>query len=173
MSKFKPGDKVMFKNWGIIGGVFKVETVREGRLWFDCGGGGFSEHAFDLADKPFTQQDLEVGMLVELDNGTIYDVEAAFLDNSRKGEEVVAIYKPTETGFEKVWTKPEPKLYTLELPNNTKKQRYYGVHTVLDEHYRFGKMVTNGTFKNQFTQKEIDNLPNQDLIKVLIKKEVV
>lgn len=191
MSKFKPGDKVRILprlegqcNQGpaytdvmslYVGKEFVIQEIRTTDGIIELEGVGYVWHEdwLELVNKPFTQEDLEIGMLVELDNGTIYDVEAAFLDNSRKGEEVVAIYEPTETGFERVWTKPEsePKLYTLELPKNTGMTRFYNL--IGEEDYGFQNDHNSSLCKTHFTQEEIDNLPNQDLIKVLIKKEVV
>ena len=192
MSKFKVGDKVRVlprlegqhnQSPYYVGDMTEYEgeefvikkiCTTTGFIELDNLSFDWHEDWLELVDKPFTQEDFEIGMLVEFESGKVYkpthDLAIVIGKNSR---DVVAIYKPTETGFEKVWTKPEPKLYTLELPNNTKKQRYYGVHTELDEHYQFGKMVTNGTFKTQFTLEEIENLPNQDLIEVLVKKEIV
>lgn len=63
------------------------------------------------------------------------------------------------------------KLYTLELPGNIcESDKYYNVK---EGKYFFG-MKDNRltTYKTQFTQKEIDKLPNQELIKALVKKEV-
>lgn len=192
MSKFKVGDKVRVLP-RLEGQLYQGPSYADDMLEYAgkefvikkiCATTGFirldnpqwdwHEDWLELLDRPFTQEDLEIGMLIELDNGYVGIIDSDYVPgNMLKRRGVAAIYKPTETGFKRVWTKPEPKLYTLELPNNTKKQRYYGVHTELDEHYQFGKMVTNGTFKTQFTLGEIDNLPNQDLIKLLVKKEVV
>ena len=67
------------------------------------------------------------------------------------------------------------QLYTLELPNNKHKNRFY-CHQVCSKNYSFGKLNPDVNRQpdhiKHFTQKEIDELPNQELIKTLIKKEV-
>lgn len=190
MSKFKTGDKVRvlprlegqcYQGPGYTDEMIEYEgkefTIREieengefikldGALW------GWHEDWFELADKPFTQEDLEVGMLVEFKYGDIHDINSETSARmSRKAESIVAIYRPTETGFERVWTRPEPKLYTLEVPDNKSDVRFYNQVGYKD--YLFSNSFQTKIYKTQFTQEEIDNLPNQDLIKVLIKKEVV
>ena len=63
------------------------------------------------------------------------------------------------------------QLYTLELPGNIcESDKYYNLK---EGKYFFGtkdNRLTN--YKTRFTQKEIDELPNQELIKVLVKREV-
>lgn len=85
------------------------------------------------------------------------------------------IIKYLETPIE---FREEPKKYTLELPNTTIKARYFRFGLPHAKHsYKFGalpKSTTNGDidYQTYFTQQEIDNLPNQELIKCLIEKEV-
>ena len=61
------------------------------------------------------------------------------------------------------------QLYTLELPNNESRLRFYNQ---FEDAYIFNRLEYCSTYKTHFTQKEIDNLPNQELIKTLIKKEI-
>ena len=70
------------------------------------------------------------------------------------------------------------QLYTLELPNTTIKARYFRFGLPHATHsYKFGalpKSTPNGDidYQTYFTQEEIDQLHNQELIKTLIKKKV-
>lgn len=190
MSKFKDGDRVrvlprlegqvdqspyyMNRMAEFAGTESVVQEIRRDTGFIELDGlsGRWHEDWLELADKPFTQEDLEIGMLIEYKYGDIYGVNSESSARiARKAEDVVVIYKPTETGFERAWTKPEPKLYTLELPNNNSINRFYNRY--VDEHYRFSIDVERNGYQTQFTQEEIDNLPNQDLIEALIKKEVV
>jgi hypothetical protein len=68
----------------------------------------------------------------------------------------------------------EPKKYTLALPNNNLSRKYYAQNKLIKEHYKFTikSKGNNNTYKAYFTQKEIDQLPNQEFIKQLLKEEV-
>lgn len=62
------------------------------------------------------------------------------------------------------------QLYTLELPNNTNMYRFYNKKT---RGYGFGSDNNDMEgYQTHFTQKEIDQLPNQELIKVLKQEPV-
>lgn len=61
------------------------------------------------------------------------------------------------------------QLYTLELPNTGNEYRYYAKGKT---EYMFDDIDSITGYQKIFTQKEIDELPNQELIKTLIKKEV-
>mgnify|MGYP001309531306 FL=1 len=70
------------------------------------------------------------------------------------------------------------QLYTLELPNTTIKARYFRFGLPHAKHsYKFGalpKSTPNGDidYQTYFTQEEIDQLHNQELIKQLKKEPV-
>ena len=61
------------------------------------------------------------------------------------------------------------QLYTLELPNTNSYYRYY----VRDNYeYLFDDIHDDNGYQHKFTQKEIDNLPNQELIRTLKQEPV-
>lgn len=94
---------------------------------------------------------------------------------------VKSIHRPKYNGiksigkpeWELVWERKE-ELYTLSLPNNCFGRKYLGVDLEKPTKYGFYKLSSSSKQANsltrQFTQKEIDNLPNQDFIKTLDKK---
>ena len=94
---------------------------------------------------------------------------------------IIEIYLPKYNGVKPmewvlIWEREEEKLYTLELPNCKHSKRYLCVMVDDKNVYRFSKLNPNVNRQHNhlkcFTQQEIDNLPNQELIKALVKKEV-
>ena len=67
----------------------------------------------------------------------------------------------------------EPKKYYLRLPNHDKdvSLNYLNVDRT-SGHFYIDNNMNGITLKTQFTQEEIDKLPNQDFIQSLIKEEV-
>ncbi|QIK56636.1 DUF1642 domain-containing protein [Erysipelothrix sp. HDW6A] len=193
--KFKVGDKVKFTYGGLVGqgairivdnSFFPYLVVSENGmcLWL-------KENELELIN-PDLRDLLQVGYKVDLkyDNGLIakgYDVNDSmlyalkrgfdcYLNNNKLGDKITAIYKPKHNGVKPmewvlVWEREKEKLYTLELPNNNHKHKYYRHH--FNGNYNFNKgLINDASVKCMFTQEEIDNLPNQELIKSLVKKEI-
>lgn len=66
----------------------------------------------------------------------------------------------------------EEKKYYLRLPIKGDPNISYLNYDEIIGGYSFNSNVETPIFKTQFTQKEIDELPNQDFIRTLIKEEV-
>lgn len=66
----------------------------------------------------------------------------------------------------------EEKKYYLKLPFQQENLFDYLNYNNDLKKYRFSNNEESIYYKTQFTQREIDNLPNQDFIKTLIKEEV-
>ena len=86
-------------------------------------------------------------------------------------EELDLIVKYAKTPIE---FREEHKKYKLALPNNNLSRKYYAQNKLIKEHYKFTikSKGNNNTYKADFTQKEIDHLPNQEFIKQLLKEEI-
>ena len=66
----------------------------------------------------------------------------------------------------------EPKKYYLRLPDYLYESSSYLNYNAIDKKYCFFGGFGFGELQTQFTQEEIDNLPNQEFIKTLIKEKV-
>ena len=66
----------------------------------------------------------------------------------------------------------EPKKYYLRIPNYLYKSESYLNYATLSKTYYISDETEPGKFQTQFTQEEIDNLPNQEFIQSLIKEKV-
>lgn len=64
----------------------------------------------------------------------------------------------------------EPKKYYLKLPHPYQIESNYLNN--INGNYMFANDIELGLWQTKFTQEEIDNLPNQDFIRTLIKEEV-
>lgn len=80
------------------------------------------------------------------------------------------------TAFKYIMTpieeREEPKKYYLRIPNYWVFSRNYLNYHTVDKSYWFGTTDEGPDWKTQFTQEEIENLPNQEFVKSLIKEEV-
>lgn len=160
------------------GQVFTIKTITRPYEFIKFVGMGNDWHPDWLElvdDKPFTQQDLEVGMLVEwLDECEVFSIDDdTEAEVYRHYDEVNKIFKLIDGNYIKIWERKEEKLYTLSLPNNDGLGRFYNQHKSDERVYTF----TNATcgqvdWQYHFTQEEINNLPNHKLIKSLEQEEV-
>ena len=66
----------------------------------------------------------------------------------------------------------ESKKYYLKLPEMFDSDLGYVNYEKDDNCYFFSDMFTTDLFQTQFTQEEIDNMPDQEFIQSLIKEEV-
>ena len=66
----------------------------------------------------------------------------------------------------------EPKRYYLRLPNSCDSNLTYLNYDTWNELFSFMGMMQNKKWQTQFTQEEIDNLPEQAFIQTLIQEEV-
>ena len=163
MSKFKVGDKVRVINetYGWKKGEtfiiknFSNDYYTDGRDW------GIRTSNLELA--PFTQKDLEVGMLCETENNNWWTIDDEYQRiGNADNRFVIAIYHKDKQGnLIKIWERKE-KRYTLQCP--VTKQYLVGRE---DDGYKWLNEI-----EIEFTQKEIDNMPNQGFISQLIKEEV-
>lgn len=64
----------------------------------------------------------------------------------------------------------EPKKYYLTLPHPYQIESQYLNNR--NGNYTFANNIELNRWQTKFTQEEIDNLPNQDFIQILIKEEV-
>lgn len=98
---------------------------------------------------------------------------------------LIAIYRPKYNGvkpmeWELVWERKEPKYYLRSwieddgyiLDSVFKSEENYLNFNVDSKTLFIADCKDIGSSKTQFTQEEIDNLPNQDFIKTLVKEEV-
>ena len=110
-------------------------------------------------------------------------------DKNLKGlgiwKDIIAIHKPKYNGikpmeWELVWERKEPKYYLRSLVDA---DAYVldGVSESVDNYLNFNADIKilfisdyfeSGAIQTKFTQEEIDNLPNQEFIKTLVKEEV-
>jgi hypothetical protein len=194
--KFKVGCEVQtpFGNGVVV--FIDIVAVKKKYLvkikGFDGHGGGYGYDNKDgIRDKKWCTEDeltliepdlrelLQVGyMYITTDDKFLVDnIDVLYFvkrsrDKNLKGldfwKDIIAIYKPKYNGlklmeWELIWERKEPKekLYTLQCPITDE----YLYRNQLNE-YVWEIIGTN------FTQKEIDSLPNQDFIKSLDKKPV-
>ena len=158
---------MLFDNWGVksdnLEPVTHLTTKEFIKLVEDMGYG-----VLDGVDRIFIMN------LHSNTIGYVYKYEVNAMDSS-------FLFKPKNDLFKSMTIyantplelrEDKEQLYTLELPNNNKKHRYYQHMYEDKKHYTFGKLRKSDTWKCYFTQKEIENLDNQELIKVLVKREV-
>ena len=198
--KFKVGDKVKFTYTSLVGrGTIRIvdnsflpyQVVSEnGSCWW------LKENELELI-KPDLRDLLQVGykveykfcnphkMTIEIGNEEYLALIKKNVNQDLIGSEediftINAIYRPKYNGLKPmewvlVWEREE-ELFTLELPNCKHSKRYLCVMVDDKNVYRFSKLNPNVNRQHNhlkcFTQQEIDNLPNQELIKALVKKEV-
>ena len=99
-----------------------------------------------------------------------------YMDNSvfNGSGDIMKIEDITVDGFEVIWERP--KKYYLHLPHIYRQSLYgrrgYLNHHIPEHRYFFSDRDGGIEYKTQFTQEEIDNLPNQNFIKTLTKEEV-
>lgn len=146
---------------------------------------------------PFPKNLLEIGYMVEEEVCTPFDeqtlvkvvvdrkeldiIQTTF-DNDLKHlyspGEIKTIYRPvyngvttiTEPQWEKVWERPV-ELFTLELKGNVKNKYYLAGKSGSKYDYKFWENVNNQkNYTGVFTETDINNLPNQDLIEALRKE---
>lgn len=171
MSKFKVGDNVLYigrdksnyKN-GEIFLVNKIEKNHHGEFLYTASG---KPHTYpgclesELTYPPFTQQDLKVGMYCEFINNIVEVPSKSLCDHWKRQDGLIVIYKKDVQGnLIKIWGRDKEKLYELKCPIT-------GLYLYINQLNEYEWEISG----SKFTQEEIDNLPNQDLIKVLIKKE--
>lgn len=91
------------------------------------------------------------------------------LDDEYKEELLDIAFDYIKTPVEE---REEPKKYYLKLPRMFDGElAYMNYHKYYNEYF-FNDRFTTELVQTQFTQEEIDNLPNQDFIRSLIKEEV-
>ena len=94
------------------------------------------------------------------------------LTGGDSNNDIVRVEDITMDGYKTIWEREEPKYY-LRLPNHDKDAslNYLNADRTSGLFY-IENNVTCITLKTQFTQEEIDKLPNQDFIQSLEKEEV-
>ena len=132
----------------------------------------------------------EHGSLKQISNEEYLDLIKSYTDQNLIDVEddvftINTIYRPKYNGVKPMewvlsWERKE-ELFTLELPNTSVGNRFL-LSNIKNNNYEFNhisinpkhviKKTRNNTYRIRFTQQEIDNLPNQELIKALVKKEV-
>ena len=110
-------------------------------------------------------------------------------DKNLKGlgiwKDIIAIHKPKYNGikpmeWELVWERKEPKYYLrswIDEEGNILEDVFESEYNYLnfgtdDKTLFFSSNFENGIIQTQFTQEEIDELPNQEFIKTLVKEEI-
>lgn len=94
------------------------------------------------------------------------------LTNYFEDDWIVKVEDITQRGYKVIWERKDPKKYYLRIPNYWLFSRNFLNYNTVDKSYWFGAVDEGSCWKVEFTQEEIDNLPNQDFIKTLIKEEV-
>ena len=153
----------LFDNWGVTSDNLKPATHLTTKEFIKL-----------VEDMGYEANEYKNGIEVRGINGTVGEVfkndvnviNTNFRHScSQKLFKVLTLYSstPLELRGEK------EQLYTLELPNTNSCYRYY----VRDNYeYLFDDIHDDNGYQHKFTQKEIDNLPNQELIRTLKQEPV-